>query len=129
NSHGLVWIKDSKGKHPPFVKIVPLLEIIAEAIGSPVASPKVKVIFENLVSQVGSELHILLKASLEDIQKTAGEKVAEGVKKVREAHIVIKPGYDGVYGVVKIWEEKKDPAKNADQPVGSSSGEQIGIDF
>lgn len=111
NPQGLVWISDPKHQHPPFVKIVPLLEVIAEAIKVPVGSPKAKVVFDGLTGGLESELNVLLKASIEEISKVASEvttnenaqKVAEGVKKVREAHIVINPGYDGVYGVVKIW--------------------------
>lgn len=122
NEKGLVWIRDPKGKHPPFVKLVPLNEIIAEAIGSPVSSPKVAVIFDELCRVFGSELEVLLKISPEDIQKIAGEKVAEGVAKVRNGNIVIHPGFDGEYGIVKIWEDKKEEQK---KPVKN----QIGIDF
>jgi len=33
--------------------------------------------------------------------------VAEGVKRVRSASIVVEPGYDGKFGVVKIWPDAK----------------------
>ncbi len=129
NAQGLVWIKDPHGIHPPFVKIVPLNEIIAESIGSPVASPKVKVIFDNLTKTVGPEFDILLKTPLEDIVGVGGSKVAEGVEKVRGAHIVIKPGYDGVFGIVKIWKEKEDVARDVDLEGEKKPVEQVGIDF
>jgi PHP family Zn ribbon phosphoesterase len=29
--------------------------------------------------------------------------LADGIKRMREGKINIKPGYDGVFGVVKIW--------------------------
>ncbi len=126
NEKGLKWITDPKKKHPPFVKIVPLNEIIAEAIGRPVSSSKVKVLFDELCLKLESELHILLKANIQDIAKIAGEKVAEGVQKVRTANIVIKPGYDGVYGVVKIWHEGKDVAKDTDI---ETKKPQLGLNF
>lgn len=113
NEKGLKWIIDPQKIHPPFIKIVPLNEIIAEAIGSPVTSPKVKVLFDDLCKRLESELYILLKAPLEDIVKVAGEKIAEGIQKVRTANIAIKPGYDGVYGIVKIWHEEKVVTKDA----------------
>ncbi len=106
NTVGLKWYVDPKKVHPPFVKIVPLNEIIAEAIGSPVTSPKVKVAFDALVSELESEFFVLLKAPIDAIAKIAGSKVAEGIERVRTGSIVISPGYDGVYGVVKIWNEK-----------------------
>ena len=42
------------------MKIVPLLGIIAEAVGTQVTSMKVKDVFNTLVHEVGSELDILL---------------------------------------------------------------------
>ena len=35
----------------------------------------------------------------------AGERIAEGIDKVRRGDLVIDPGYDGVFGVVKLWQE------------------------
>lgn len=133
NSSKLTWITDPKNVHPPFVKIVPLNEIIAEALGAPVASPKVKAVFDHLTKQEASEFDILLKTSLERIEKsalsvTSGEfakKIAEGVEKVREEKIVIKPGYDGVYGVVKIWNEEEESSADAKE----TPKEQIGLEF
>lgn len=48
---------------------------------------------------------MLLKAIHGDIAGIAGERVAVGVDKVRNGDIVIDPGYDGVFGVVKLWRE------------------------
>ncbi len=98
---------------PPFVMLVPLQEIISEAIGSPVASPKVQGPYVQLTNALGGEFCVLLEQSLENIVKTAiesvgsqkGERIAEGLDKVRRGDIVIDPGYDGVFGVVKIWGE------------------------
>lgn len=134
NPQGLMWIKDPNNMHPPFVKIVPLNEIIAEAIGAPVASPKVRVLFEGMCKNGRSEFDILLKLPLQDIEKAAlqytsleqAARIREAIQKVRTENIVIQPGYDGVYGVVKIWSEDKDIAK-ADEV--SSKKDQIGLEF
>ena len=48
---------------------------------------------------------MLLSVGLGDITAVAGERVAVGIDKVRKGDIVIDPGYDGVFGVVKIWKE------------------------
>lgn len=127
NQQGLVWISDDTHHHPPFVKIVPLQEIVAESIGSPVQSPKTKAIFDNLTKTVADEFTLLLKTPLDEISKVAGAKVAEGVQKVRQAKIVIKPGYDGVFGVVKIWQEGEDVAKDTDEAEQAKT--QLGFDI
>lgn len=99
---------------PPYKMLVPLMEILAEALESSVSSQVVETEYHRLITYFGSELEVLLKVTVEEIAKISGERVAEGVKKVREGKIFVDPGYDGVFGTVKIWfpsaeisEEKK----------------------
>jgi len=91
-----------KGR-PPFKNLVPLLEILAESLGSPINSERVVQEYKRLISLFGSEMAILLKTPIVDLEKQATYRVAEGIKKVREGDIIIKPGFDGVYGTVRIW--------------------------
>lgn len=106
NNSQLKWYTDKLKIHPPFVKLVPLNEIIAESISSPVSSEKVKIKFDELCWEFGSEINILLKTPIQDLAKFTGGKIAEGVAKVRKGDIAIEPGYDGEYGKVRIWSEK-----------------------
>jgi uncharacterized protein (TIGR00375 family) len=99
---GVKWITDPTHNHPPYAKLVPLNEIIAETIGSPPASPKVKVLFDQLTEKFYSEFEILLKTSIDEIAKSAGEELANAILKVRNGNIFISPGFDGEFGVVKI---------------------------
>jgi PHP family Zn ribbon phosphoesterase len=96
---------DTFPNRPPFVMLVPLQEIIAEAIGSPVASKKVSPIYDKLVAELGGEFNVLLHATQDEIAKKSNDRIAEGVVKVRNGDIVIDPGYDGVFGIVKIWKD------------------------
>jgi len=93
---------------PPFVMLVPLQEIIAEAIGSPVASPKVQTPYGRLTDEFGGEFTVLLSSNTVNIAKIAGERVAQGIDRVRRGDISIDPGYDGVFGTVKIWSDDED---------------------
>lgn len=88
---------------PPFIMLVPLMEIIAEVIGSPVTSPKVEKVYVKLLQEIGPDFFVLLKASLSSIEASAGSMIAEGIDRVRKGDIFIDPGFDGVFGVVKIW--------------------------
>jgi len=88
---------------PPYILMVPLLEIIAESIGSPVTSKKTYRLYDAMLATLHTEFSILLERSIEEIRAVAGESVADGVRRARQRDIVIDPGYDGVFGIVKIW--------------------------
>ena len=100
---GVRWMKDRKGKRPPYVMLVPLLEIIAESLHSTVSSQKVMAVYDRLINSFSNEFEILLKTNLTDLKRITTDRVVEGVKRVRSGDIVIDPGYDGVFGKVKIW--------------------------
>jgi uncharacterized protein (TIGR00375 family) len=106
---------------PPFVSVVPLQEIISECIGSPVASPKVQTPYRQLTDALGGEFTVLLHSTHEDIAKIAGERVAAGIEKVRKGDLVVDPGYDGVFGVVKLWREGEE------KPLVDATKEQLSI--
>lgn len=83
--------------------MVPLMEILAEAYGVGVGSRKVTGNYELITNNCGSEFKVLLETPVEEIKKFLGERVAEAIAKVRSGDIHIEPGYDGVFGKVKIW--------------------------
>lgn len=117
NDYDLEMETDPTGKHPPYVMTVPLQEILAETIGAAVNTLKVQNEYEKLVSHFGSEFNVLLKAKLKEIENTTDDRVAEAIRRVRFSQLTVDPGYDGVFGVVKIWGEqgKVAKAKEVDQ--------------
>jgi PHP family Zn ribbon phosphoesterase len=99
---------------PGFKKLVCLDKIIAEGMDIKYRSSiKVQAIYNDLIKRLGSELYILMDAPISDI-KNISPAVAEGIKRVREGKLIIKPGFDGQYGTVKIFsEEEKEKNKQA----------------
>lgn len=98
-------------KAVPYKKLIGLDKIIAEALNIKSRSSKrVQYEYNNLIKNIGSELYILIKVDLDKINKIIYPEIAEGIKRVREGKLIIKPGFDGQYGEVKIFksEEKKD---------------------
>jgi len=90
--------------HVPFKSIVPLQEIIAECVGvSSSSSKKVQEIYEKMIREIGNEFHILLDASIREIHAIVGSKIAEAIGRVRLGELSITPGYDGIFGKVKIF--------------------------
>ena len=118
---GVTMIFDEEKKRTPYVKLVPLMEILAEALGTLVGSQKVAEGFEKLIDNFDSEFTVLLKTQIEEIEKISGPKVAEGIFRVRSGQVTIDPGYDGVFGTVKIWSESKDVEKNEQENGGQMS--------
>jgi len=100
----------------PFKSLIPLTEILSKVLGYGVATQKTWKEFHNLINNFGSELNILLNASLEELSKVTDEKIAEAIIKIRDNEVEIKPGYDGVYGELildKIENKKKQKSLQA----------------
>lgn len=91
----------------PYINLVPLEEIIAQALNKDPSSTYVQKEYFKIIQQLDNEIEILINVKLSEISKIAGEKIAEGIKLMREGKITVKPGYDGVYGVVKIFPSDK----------------------
>jgi uncharacterized protein (TIGR00375 family) len=91
----------------PFKSLIPLNEVIAEAIGTSVASKEVAKHYNNLIKNLGNELKILLESTEKEIKDKSLPEIAEAVIKMREGKVSIEPGYDGVYGKIKIFSENK----------------------
>ena len=94
---------------PPAVHLVPLLEIIAEALGRGVQSQIVKRTYQQILELGGREFDLLLYADLEELRELVSSKVLEGIRRVREGRLYIRPGYDGVYGKISIFSEEEEP--------------------
>lgn len=92
----------------PFKNLIPLNEIIAESISSPITSKKTIEHYNNLIKNLGEETKILLESTEEEIKEKSSPDIATGVIKMREGKINIEPGYDGVYGKIKIFSDKKE---------------------
>lgn len=94
---------------PGFKKIVPLEEIVADALGQNTGTKKVRQFYDQLIQKGDKELKILLDLSYSELKKITLPEIAEGVKKVRQGQIHIDPGFDGAFGKVKVFtdEERK----------------------
>jgi DNA helicase-2/ATP-dependent DNA helicase PcrA len=95
------------GKWRPYRSMVPLTEIIGDCLDVGPASKKVGLLYRKIVADIGGDFVVLLDAPLDRIEKIAGSLVAEGVRRVRNGEIAVNAGYDGEYGVIKIFTDKE----------------------
>lgn len=91
----------------PYKSLVPLNEIVAESFQMGTAAKKVKDEYMRLVRAVGSEFSVLVDASRADLAVATAPEVVEGIMRVRNREVHIEPGYDGEYGIVRIFTEQE----------------------
>jgi len=89
----------------PFKSLVPLTEIIADALGVMPGAKQVEVEYKNLIEKFGSEFNVLIDVSRSELEATTLPEIAEGIIRVKEGRVSIEPGYDGVYGKIRIFSE------------------------
>ncbi|MCM8760607.1 MAG: endonuclease Q family protein [Candidatus Omnitrophica bacterium] len=87
---------------PSFRKVVPLAEIVANALGRSADSLAVQKEYMRIIKNLKNEMNALLYASEDDLYHNCPTRVAEGIMNVRNGNVKIEPGYDGKYGKVKV---------------------------
>jgi len=97
----------------PFKSLIPLQEVIAEAIGQTVATKQVAAEYQNLIKKLGSEFSILLNVSQQNLEAATLPEISEAIIRVRQGKVQIEPGYDGVFGKIRIFSkgEQKEISK------------------
>lgn len=85
----------------PFKSIVPLKELVAQCRGKGKTSKIVQREVEKMMN-FASEFAILLDLSAQELASVAEPDVAEAVWLMRQGKVYTRPGYDGVYGEIKV---------------------------
>ena len=110
-------LSDRKGAVTPpatagkVYSLVPLAEILSEVYQSGAASKKVTLEYEKLINKFGSELSILQNIPIDEITKTS-TLLGEGISRLRQGKVIKQAGYDGEYGVIKLFEPDELIKKN-----------------
>ena len=86
--------------------IIPLPEVISEIFKIGITNPKVTQKYFEFISMLGPEFYILKDCPLEKIAKV-DYLLAEAIRRMRECNVILKPGYDGEFGVIKLFQPKE----------------------
>lgn len=92
--------------------LVPLPEILSEIMQVGVSSKSVTYEYENLLQKLGSELSILREIPIDGISKAYSPLLGEGISRLRAGKVIKHPGYDGEYGVIRLFEPDELARKN-----------------
>jgi len=108
-----------EGFRPPgaagFRNLIQLPQLVGEVLGVGPKSKGVGATVAAMVERLGPELEILERVPVEAITKVASPLVAEAVDRVRRGAVIREPGYDGEYGVLRVFgpEELRAPSSAA----------------
>ncbi|MEU8377609.1 endonuclease Q family protein [Streptosporangium sp. NPDC048865] len=86
-----------------FRNLVPLPEIVGEILDVGPKSKKVLKEVDRLTASLGPELRILEDVPVGDIEAFS-PSLAEAVGRLRRGEVIREPGYDGTYGVIRLFE-------------------------
>ncbi len=98
-------------KFIPFERMIPLEEIIADVLNMGAGTKAVTGHYRNLIRGIGNEFKVLLYASKPEIIALSSPEIAEGIERVRQGKVVIRPGYDGEFGKISIFSENEERPK------------------
>jgi PHP family Zn ribbon phosphoesterase len=99
----------------PSIHLIPLDEIIAEALEVRVGTKAVESEYERLVERGGSELRILLDATPDELASFVSPNILEGIIRMRQGKVSIIPGHDGVYGKINLFPERREGEESKEQ--------------
>jgi uncharacterized protein (TIGR00375 family) len=101
------FVRSPQGR-PPFMRLIPLQEIIAEVFGQSPNTKRVQEEYQRIVSEMGSELQVLAESKSAELEPVTGEQLAEAILMARAGKVSVEPGYDGVFGKISLPLEAKD---------------------
>ena len=95
--------------------IIPMIEVLAELAGVKSTSGRaVAEEYDRLVRKLGSEFAILHSVPVERIREVS-RGLAEAVARMRRREVYLEPGYDGVFGVVRVFRDAAERVQTMDQ--------------
>ena len=97
--------------------IIPLAEIIAELRGGKgVGSRGVVTEYHDVLSRLGDEFSVLRTIPTQAIHDAGFPLLATAIGRLRSGQVVRDPGYDGVFGTIKVFKDVTELQETRNQP-------------
>ena len=87
--------------------LVPLPEMLSEIAMSGPTSQAVVQSYDQAIAKLGAELDILQAVPVEDIARAGSSLLAEAITRLRAGQVIREAGYDGEYGVIRLFEDSE----------------------
>jgi DNA helicase II / ATP-dependent DNA helicase PcrA len=96
--------------------IIPLAEIIAELRGTKSTAGKaVSADYHDAIDRLGDEFSILRNVPIEAIEAAGLPMLSHAIKRLRTGDVVREPGYDGLFGTIKVFKSLSERQEMASQ--------------
>ena len=89
---------------PGFESVIALKTVLSEVLGFGENTKRVARDYDRLVAAFGGELPVLREAPIEALEQEGPPRLADALRRVRAGDIHVEAGYDGEYGVVRVFE-------------------------
>ncbi len=89
---------------PDVFSLIPLPELLGELLGTGSASKSVSEVYAQTIARFGSEYNLLLHSRLDDVSRQS-PILGEAIGRIRSGLVIRQPGYDGEFGVIRVFEE------------------------
>jgi DNA helicase-2/ATP-dependent DNA helicase PcrA len=97
-----------QGSRPPgaagFRSLVQLPEVMGEILRVGPRSKAVSLQLDSLAQRLGPELEVLADTPLEEIRRAGSALLAEAIDRLRQGRVIREAGFDGEYGVIRLFE-------------------------
>jgi uncharacterized protein (TIGR00375 family) len=99
----------------PYKNLIPLNEIIAQAVEKTPECQTVWDIYFRLIREFGDEHRVLTEVSASDFAHIQMERVGQGIDRMRKGAVKIIPGHDGDYGRISLFAKELPEEKSSGQ--------------
>lgn len=89
---------------PAVHSLIPLQGLLSELLHLGSQSKTVVQHYFQLIHQVGSELSILMDTPVVDLSSSSIPRLGEAITRMRENMVRREPGYDGKFGVIRVFD-------------------------
>ncbi len=111
-----------------FASLIPLPEILGEILDCGSKSKKVAALYAKVITRYGSELDVLQAVPVDELARFM-PPLAEGIERMRKGEVVREGGYDGEYGVIRVFspEERREFTRGATLAGFSQAPAAVGL--